>query len=142
MPSSTDQQLGNLLKRLRTAASAYNQEHPELPLSIATGYAIATPEITSLEDAFRQADNHMYNDKSQHRESARRLILNSFLRKVQGREGTQQKDIQHMQMLITKLAQKLQHSGYFNSAAASSRTLLRHRPLERQREHPLLQSFP
>ncbi|MDD3159098.1 HD domain-containing phosphohydrolase [Anaeromusa sp.] len=108
LPNSTDQQLGNLLKRLRTAASAYNQEHPELPLSIATGYAIATPEITSLEDAFRQADNHMYNDKSQHRESARRLILNSFLRKVQGREGTQQKDIQHMQMLITKLAQKLQ----------------------------------
>ena len=50
----------------------------------------------------------MYNDKSQHRESARRLILNSFLRKVQGREGVQQKDIQHMQMLITKLAQKLQ----------------------------------
>jgi hypothetical protein len=54
-----------------------------LPLSIATGYAVAKkPEIT-LKEALRIADERMYKDKAQNRQFVQESILPKLQELVQ-----------------------------------------------------------
>ena len=53
------------LKMIRTQTAEYSEQHPEMPLSYAVGYALSTDfEGNNLRELFRLADKNMYVDKN------------------------------------------------------------------------------
>jgi len=75
LSNATEETTKQAVARLRKAIQDYNAGQPSLPLSIATGYAVAKkPEIT-LKEALRIADERMYKDKAQNRQFVQESIL-------------------------------------------------------------------
>ena len=55
-----------ILEKIRTEIGEYSEEHPEMPISYAVGYAISGDfEGCTMRDLFRYADKNMYVDKNQ-----------------------------------------------------------------------------
>lgn len=53
------------LRSIREQTAAYSEEHPEMPISYAVGYAMAQDfEECTMRDLFRYADKNMYVDKN------------------------------------------------------------------------------
>ena len=53
------------LQSIREQTAAYSEEHPEMPISYAVGYAMAQDfEECTMRDLFRYADKNMYVDKN------------------------------------------------------------------------------
>ena len=53
------------LDDIRSHASAYSAEHPEMPISYAAGYALSSDfESCTMRELFREADKNMYLDKN------------------------------------------------------------------------------
>lgn len=53
------------LKMIRTQTAEYSEQHPEMPISYAVGYALSTDfEGSNLRELFRLADKNMYVDKN------------------------------------------------------------------------------
>lgn len=53
------------LKMIRTQNAEYSEQHPEMPISYAVGYALSTDfEGSNLRELFRLADKNMYVDKN------------------------------------------------------------------------------
>ena len=77
--NATEETTKQAVARLRKAVQDYNAGQPSLPLSIATGYAIAKKPETTLKEALRTADERMYENKAQNR----RFVQESILPKLQ-----------------------------------------------------------
>lgn len=55
-----------ILGTIRSEIAGYSQEHPEMPISYAVGYALAEDfEGCTMRELFRHADKNMYVDKNQ-----------------------------------------------------------------------------
>ena len=55
-----------ILGTIRSEIAGYSQEHPEMPISYAVGYALAEDfEGCTMRELFRYADKNMYIDKNQ-----------------------------------------------------------------------------
>ena len=55
-----------ILGTIRSEIAGYSQEHPEMPISYAVGYALAEDfEGCTMRELFRHADKNMYIDKNQ-----------------------------------------------------------------------------
>ena len=55
-----------ILGTIRSEIARYSQEHPEMPISYAVGYALAEDfEGCTMRELFRHADKNMYIDKNQ-----------------------------------------------------------------------------
>ena len=55
-----------VLEKIRTEIAEYSEEHPEMPISYAVGYALSDDfEDCGMRDLFRYADKNMYVDKNQ-----------------------------------------------------------------------------
>ena len=64
IPCADRTDLEKQLALLRTALEKYNTDHPELPISVATGTALSADHPTlSPSDLFRLADEEMYRNK-------------------------------------------------------------------------------
>ena len=67
------------IKRLRSTVEEHNRLHPELPLAISTGGAVAANLPLKLEDIISEADNHMYQEKNRNRAHNRQLLLTTLM---------------------------------------------------------------
>jgi diguanylate cyclase (GGDEF)-like protein/PAS domain S-box-containing protein len=79
LSNATEETTKQAVTRLRKAIQDYNAGQPSLPLSIATGYAIAKKPESTLKEALRTADERMYENKAQNR----RFVQESILPKLQ-----------------------------------------------------------
>ncbi len=60
----TDEAAGEkAVKRIRSNTALHNEKHPELPLSISIGIAVAVDEDAPLEKTYRKADDRMFREK-------------------------------------------------------------------------------
>ena len=60
------QKVREILGTIRSEIARYSQEHPEMPISYAVGYALAEDfEGCTMRELFRHADKNMYIDKNQ-----------------------------------------------------------------------------
>jgi diguanylate cyclase (GGDEF)-like protein/PAS domain S-box-containing protein len=79
LSNATEETTKQAVARLRKAIQDYNAGQPSLPLSIATGYAIAKKQEGMLKEALRIADERMYRNKMENR----RFVQESILPKLQ-----------------------------------------------------------
>ncbi len=81
----TDEAAGEkAVKRIRSNAALHNEKHPELPLSISIGIAVAVDEGAPLEKTYKKADNLMFREKFNRSSSIR-----PKLKRPPGQRGSQ-----------------------------------------------------
>jgi diguanylate cyclase (GGDEF)-like protein/PAS domain S-box-containing protein len=71
LPRSDERSGKKIIKRIRVFCEEYNREHNELPLHISMGAATAQGETALLEDVLKKADDLMYRDKRERKNSVR-----------------------------------------------------------------------
>ncbi|UMZ74652.1 GGDEF domain-containing protein [Natranaerofaba carboxydovora] len=57
-----------VVNRILNKVKEYNKKEPEIPMSIAIGFATANEKGVSLENIFKKADDRMYEDKFDYKE--------------------------------------------------------------------------
>ncbi|OIQ55541.1 PAS domain S-box protein [Neomoorella thermoacetica] len=104
----TDGKTGkSILKRLRLSIDKYNQEHPELPLSVSFGIATADTPEQSLKEIYKKADDLMYQEKLNLGSSARSKIVNALLTALSERDYITEGHARRMQKLCQDLGEKV-----------------------------------
>jgi len=68
-----------IIERLRARVDKQNRENGLLPLSISVGMATVEQTGASLEEAVKEADHHMYREKEQKGDYARKLIMKALI---------------------------------------------------------------
>ena len=94
-----------ILGTIRSEIARYSQEHPEMPISYAVGYALAEDfEGCTMRELFRHADKNMYIDKNQAKikEAADRRALH-----IQILDGIRQQGFQFSDCLYCDALQDL-----------------------------------
>ncbi|WP_338827708.1 PAS domain S-box protein [Neomoorella thermoacetica] len=104
----TDGKTGkSILKRLRLSIDKYNEEHPELPLSVSFGIATADTPEQSLKEIYKKADDLMYQEKLNLGSSARSKIVNALLTALSERDYITEGHARRMQKLCQDLGEKV-----------------------------------
>ncbi|OIQ60465.1 hypothetical protein MTCOM_06220 [Moorella thermoacetica] len=104
----TDGKTGkSILKRLRLFIDKYNQENPELPLSVSFGIATADTPEQSLKEIYKKADDLMYQEKLNLGSSARSKIVNALLTALSERDYITEGHARRMQKLCQDLGEKV-----------------------------------
>lgn len=79
LPRTGQQAAADVVARFNENIACFNQEHPEFPLSVSVGLAVADKAEIPLKEILRRADDLMYSDKLMHSKSARSQILTALL---------------------------------------------------------------
>lgn len=104
----TDEKAGeSILARLRLSVERYNQEHPELPLSISFGIATASTPQESLKETYKKADDLMYEEKLYLGASARSKIVDTLLSALAERDFVTAGHTKRVQKLCRRLGEKI-----------------------------------
>lgn len=107
LPRTKQEAAEQVVARIRKQVADYNKEKRGLPLSISLGLAVSQSPEYLLEDTFRRADNHMYNDKLQQGQKARARIVSHLLTSLFQREDLAEGDRGQVQALSISLGQNL-----------------------------------
>lgn|GEM_PF-3736711 len=75
MPDVTENQLRESLEKLSQSLEEYNNNIESIHLSISSGYAFKTGSNINLHEMYKEADDHMYQDKNHHRKSVKSNII-------------------------------------------------------------------
>ncbi len=79
MPDTDDKTGEKIVKRIQTNTVKYNNDNPQLPISISMGVATAVDGRMSIKEAYRSADDSMYNSKLHKGASAKSHIINTLM---------------------------------------------------------------
>ncbi len=107
LPRTSEKTGEDIAGRLRSNIALYNQQHPELPLSISIGLATAKEEGESLEETLRKSDFLMYRDKLNNNASTRGHIINTLLGALAERDYIAGGHAQRLSELCLAMGEKL-----------------------------------
>lgn len=79
MPNTDEETGEKIVKRLQTNTVKYNNDNPQLPISISMGVATAVDDNMSIKEAYRSADDSMYNSKLHKGASAKSHIISTLM---------------------------------------------------------------
>ncbi|KAF0196981.1 MAG: PAS/PAC sensor-containing diguanylate cyclase [Bacillota bacterium] len=108
-PYSSQKNVEELVRTIRGRQDDYNSDHPELPLSLSLGYAVADSEPTSLYDIFKRADNFMYRQKLFHRKSSRSALIQALMGALETKNLETREHVERLGELAARVAR---HIGY------------------------------
>ncbi|MBT9172203.1 MAG: Cyclic di-GMP phosphodiesterase response regulator RpfG [Syntrophomonadaceae bacterium] len=120
LPRTGQQAAADVVARFNENIARFNQEHPEFPLSVSVGLAVADKSETPLKEILRRADDLMYNDKLMHSKSARSQILTALLTALAERDYLTEGHAQR----LTDLSQKLGELAGLSAKQLSALALL------------------
>ncbi|WP_054695322.1 sensor domain-containing diguanylate cyclase/phosphohydrolase [Syntrophomonas palmitatica] len=86
MPSSSREYVDQAVQRIKNKIQKYNQDNPEMLLSVSMGYAVKYDGNTSIGSAFEEADNNMYRDKLNRKLNTRSSIIQNLMKALETRD--------------------------------------------------------
>ncbi len=107
LPRTPGHLVEQAIKRIEERIRNYNSEHPELPLSLSTGYAIRQDHLATMNDVFKEADNKMYRHKLHSRQSTRSALVQTLMKALEARDYITEGHGERMQTLVTDMAEIL-----------------------------------
>lgn len=107
LPRTSALTVENALNRIREQVRTYNQQHPELPLSISMGFAVKQDQRVSMTMVFKEADNNMYREKLHSRLSTRSSIVQTLMKALEARDFITEGHGDRLQELVEKMARVL-----------------------------------
>lgn len=107
LPHCEQTQMEAIRQRLQRALGEYNEQFPELPLSISIGMAMHHQVGQPIRDLYKEADNDMYRDKLQRSRSARSALVQTLMTALEARDYITEGHAERLQILVSALATKL-----------------------------------
>jgi diguanylate cyclase (GGDEF)-like protein/PAS domain S-box-containing protein len=107
LPHTTKKDGEELIVRIRRRIDEYNRENESLPISISIGLAVSRSSDQSLEEAYKKADNAMYDDKLKRGKLARAGIVASLLDSLSARGNLGEGDSDQVMDLCKRMGQAL-----------------------------------
>lgn len=92
-------------QRIRKCEARHNLRNPEFPLSISMGSAVACRPNPHLHELFKEADNHMYQEKLGSFQSTRSALVQTLMCILNARDDITEDHAVRLKELITRLAQ-------------------------------------
>lgn len=106
LPNVQVEQVHTFLERIKKGLKEYNQQHPELLLSISIGFAISKNK-QNIKDLYREADNNMYREKLLNGLNARNSIIKALIKTLGARDFIDEGHGERVQNLVESIAEKL-----------------------------------
>jgi len=91
-------------ERLQNSIVEYNEQYPELPLSISIGTSIHRQTGQAIRELYKEADNDMYRDKLQRSHSARSALVQTLMTALEARDYITEGHAERLQILVSALA--------------------------------------
>ncbi|MGE5379656.1 MAG: PAS domain S-box protein [Methylocystaceae bacterium] len=107
LPCCDQTQMEAIRQRLSKALGEYNEQFPELPLSISVGMAMHRQIGQLIRELYKEADNDMYRDKLQRSRSARSALVQTLMTALEARDYITEGHAERLQILVSALATKL-----------------------------------
>ena len=79
LPTTSAKTAELVAARIRNNLEKYNKQNPELPLGLSLGVATASAADKKLHEVFKQADDHMYQDKLYRSSQARTKTVEALM---------------------------------------------------------------
>ncbi|MDT8903267.1 HD domain-containing phosphohydrolase [Anaeroselena agilis] len=99
------------LEKMDRFVADYNNNNPQLPLSLSIGWAADYTSGTRAEELFKLADNEMYRRKLHQSQSMRSSIVQTMMRALEERDHITEGHADRLQHLAEKLGQQLDLPG-------------------------------
>jgi diguanylate cyclase (GGDEF)-like protein/PAS domain S-box-containing protein len=107
LPNSDPNTVECACQRIRVAVDKYNQENPQLPLSVSLGFATSEDGRISINDLYKEADNNMYREKLHRSKSARSAIVQTLMKALEARDFITEGHADRLSRLIEGVAVKI-----------------------------------
>ncbi|MGE5455336.1 MAG: diguanylate cyclase domain-containing protein, partial [Methylocystaceae bacterium] len=107
LPGSNHDQLEMLVYRIYEGVGYYNEDNPDLPLSLSVGMAVRDNRVTSMRDVYKEADNEMYRLKLNRSKSARSAVVHTLMRALEARDFITEGHAERLQELAARMGKKL-----------------------------------
>lgn len=107
LPDTTKEMAAKALARLGKALKSYNRSHPQLPLSISSGYATRVDGSQTMLEVYKEADNNMYREKLHSQQSARSVVVQTLTRALEARDFITEGHGERLQKLVVDMASHL-----------------------------------
>jgi HD-GYP domain-containing protein (c-di-GMP phosphodiesterase class II) len=104
LPNAPRRVVESRCRRLRNSVEQYNGAKPELPLSISVGFAVSDEKnYISINDLFKEADNHMYREKLHRSQIARSAIIQTLMGALEARDYIIEGHANRLQKLVERM---------------------------------------
>jgi len=91
-------------QRIMEAIAVYNQTGPDFPLSISLGYALSNDKSVDIHELFKEADNNMYRQKLQNKQSSRSAVFQTLMKALEAKDFLTEGHTDRLHKLSTVLA--------------------------------------
>ncbi len=105
LPDTDSKTSENIARRIRENIAKYNNDNPDLPISLSMGVATAEQSDTSVKSLFKQADDLMYRDKLYSSISGRNKIVKSLMTALSERDFITEGHAMRLEKLCLKLGE-------------------------------------
>jgi len=108
LPRSMPKDVEAVVNRIRFLIKTYNQNNRELPLSISIGFAATSDRSSNMDAIFKKADDNMYQDKLDRRQSAHSSIVGALITILEAKDFFEQGHTARLRNMSTALAEAIQ----------------------------------
>ncbi|MDR3562221.1 MAG: GAF domain-containing protein [Negativicutes bacterium] len=95
-----------LERQYKAAVVDYNEENPQLPLSLSIGWAMDL-RGTKIDQVFKEADNNMYRQKMHQSQSVRSAIVDTMMKALEARDHITEGHADRLSEMMERLGQSL-----------------------------------
>jgi diguanylate cyclase (GGDEF)-like protein len=99
--------LAEARRNIRRAVKAYNDTLPDLPLSLAVGFALNDEAPATVREVFTQADNNMYREKLLCNQSIHSSVVQTLNKALEARDFITEGHARRIQDLVESLAEAI-----------------------------------
>lgn len=104
VPSCTSSNASELVYRIRREVAYYNTRVPELPLSMALGFALRSGPANTFNEMYKLADSNMCREKLTKSRSARSAIVQTLIKALEARDFITDGHASRLQKLVSAMA--------------------------------------
>jgi diguanylate cyclase (GGDEF)-like protein/PAS domain S-box-containing protein len=107
LPKSRLQDVERVVNRIKRLIENYNKINFELPLSISIGFATTNDRESNMDEVFKEADDNMYKNKLDQRQSAHNLIVRTLIRLFEAKDFGEQGRLIRLHNMSEALARSI-----------------------------------
>ncbi len=107
LPDSPRPAVEEARRKIKDGVLEHNRLRPDRPMSISTGFSVRNSNNISLNDLFKDADNHMHREKLHSHQSARNAIVQTMMKALEARDYITEGHADRLQDLVVGLASGL-----------------------------------
>jgi diguanylate cyclase (GGDEF)-like protein/PAS domain S-box-containing protein len=104
LPNATQSAAERSCERVQEAITRYNNNNPEVPLSLSIGVAVRKGVSRSMRELFKEADNEMYRKKLYRAQSIRSGFVRTLMKTLRARDPVTEEQVCRLEKLLIKMA--------------------------------------